>query len=104
MRHLFCAEGEAALAATMRARPLLAFDFDGTAPQHLGNLNCPLSVTRSACYFVVRCLTAPDLPSSGGAFAPVSVSAPEGSLVNARSPAAVAAGAGPGHPETGSCP
>jgi N-methylhydantoinase B len=70
----------------------IAFDFAGTARQHAGNLNCPLSVTRSACYFVVRCLTAPDLPSSGGAFAPVSVTAPEGCLVNARSPAAVAAG------------
>jgi N-methylhydantoinase B len=70
----------------------IAFDFAGTAPQHDGNLNCPLSVTRSACYFVVRCLTAPDLPSSSGAFAPVSVDAPEGSLVNARPPAAVAAG------------
>src|SRR5262245_19807291 len=70
----------------------ISFDFAGTAPQHSGNLNCPLSVTRSACYFVVRCLTAPDLPSSGGAFAPVSVDAPEGSLVNARAPAAVAAG------------
>jgi N-methylhydantoinase B len=70
----------------------ISFDFSGTAPQHPGNLNCPLSVTRSACYFVVRCLTAPDLPSSGGAFAPVSVTAPEGSLVNARPPAAVAAG------------
>ncbi|TMK76496.1 MAG: hydantoinase B/oxoprolinase family protein [Actinobacteria bacterium] len=70
----------------------IAFDFDGTAAQHEGNLNCPLSVTRSACYFVVRCLTAPDLPSSGGAFAPVAVNAPLGSLVNARPPAAVAAG------------
>jgi N-methylhydantoinase B len=70
----------------------IAFDFAGTAPQHDGNLNCPLAVTRSACYFVVRCLTAPDLPSSGGAFAPVSLSAPEGSLLNARPPAAVAAG------------
>jgi len=70
----------------------IAFDFADTAPQHSGNLNCPLSVTRSACYFVVRCLTAPDLPSSGGAFAPVTVSAPQGSLVNAGPPAAVAAG------------
>jgi N-methylhydantoinase B len=70
----------------------LEIDFLGTAPQHDGNLNCPLSVTRSACYFVVRCLTDPDVPASGGAFAPVGVRAPEGSLVNARSPAAVAAG------------
>ena len=67
-------------------------DFAGTAPQHAGNLNCPLAVTRSACFYVVRCLTAPDLPASGGAFEPVTVRAPEGCLVNARSPAAVAAG------------
>ena len=32
-------------------------DFTGTAPQHRGNLNCPLAVTRSACFFVVRVLT-----------------------------------------------
>jgi N-methylhydantoinase B len=70
----------------------IAIDFEGTAPQHAGNLNCPLAVTRSACFYVVRCLTAPDLPASGGAFAPVTVRAPEGCLVNARSPAAVAAG------------
>ena len=70
----------------------IRFDFAGTAPQHGGNLNCPVAVTRSACYFVVRCLTAPDLPASGGAFAPVTVDAPPGTLVNARSPAAVAAG------------
>jgi N-methylhydantoinase B len=49
-------------------------------------------VTRSACYFVVRCLTEPDLPASGGAFAPVTVTAPPGCLVNARPPAAVVAG------------
>jgi N-methylhydantoinase B len=70
----------------------LEIDFAGTAPQHEGNLNCPLAVTRSACYFVVRCLTDPDVPASGGAFVPVRVRAPEGSLVNARPPAAVAAG------------
>ena len=70
----------------------LELDFAGTAAQHDGNLNCPLAVTRSACYFVVRCLTDPDVPASGGAFVPVHVKAPEGSLVNARAPAAVAAG------------
>jgi N-methylhydantoinase B len=82
---------------TIRARVTVAgdrveIDFAGTDPQHAGNLNCPLPVTRSACYFVVRCLTDPDVPASGGAFAPVTVRAPEGSLVNARRPAAVAAG------------
>jgi N-methylhydantoinase B len=70
----------------------IGIDFAGTAPQHPGNLNCPLAVTRSAAYFVVRCLTDPDVPASGGAFAPVTVTAPEGSLVNAQPPAAVVAG------------
>jgi N-methylhydantoinase B len=84
-------ELELRVAATIEGDEL-ELDFTGTAAQHDGNLNCPLAVTRSACYFVVRCLTAPDLPSSGGAFAPVSVGAPRGSLVNALPPAAVAAG------------
>jgi N-methylhydantoinase B len=70
----------------------IRIDFAGTSAQHEGNLNCPLAVTRSACFYVVRCLTEPDLPASGGAFAPVAVTAPEGSLVNARAPAAVVAG------------
>jgi len=79
-------------AAVMIAGDTIEIDFDGTAPQHSGNLNCPLSVTRSACFYVVRCVTAPDLPASGGAFTPVTVRAPAGCLVNARPPAAVAAG------------
>src|SRR5436309_1256205 len=70
----------------------IEIDFAGTSPQYEGNLNCPLAVTRSACYFVVRCLTEPDLPSSGGAYAPVRVTAPQGSLVHAGPPAAVVAG------------
>ena len=85
--------GELAIRATVTVtRNELEIDFEGTAPQHDGNLNCPLAVTRSACYFVVRCLTDPDVPASGGAFAPVQVRAPEGCLVNAVPPAAVAAG------------
>ncbi|HWB56687.1 MAG TPA: hydantoinase B/oxoprolinase family protein [Gaiellaceae bacterium] len=79
-------------AAVTIAGEEIEIDFAGTDPQHSGNLNCPLAVTRSAAYFVVRCLTDPDVPASGGAFAPVSVTAPAGSLVNARPPAAVAAG------------
>jgi N-methylhydantoinase B len=86
-------EGELELrAAVTVAGDELEVDFAGTAPQHDGNLNCPLSVTRSATYFVVRCLTDPDVPASAGAFAPVRIRAPEGSLVNARPGAAVAGG------------
>jgi len=86
-------EGDLALrAAVTIAGEEIEIEFAGSAPQHTGNLNCPLAVTRSAAFFVVRCVTDPDVPASGGAFAPVTVKAPEGSLVNARSPAAVAAG------------
>jgi N-methylhydantoinase B len=67
-------------------------DFTGTSTQHEGNLNCPLSVAKSACFYVVRVLVDPDVPASGGAFAPVTVTAPPGCLVNALPPAAVAAG------------
>jgi N-methylhydantoinase B len=86
-------EGDLRIQATVTIRgDEVELDFAGTAPQHGGNLNCPLAVTRSACYFVVRCLADPDVPASGGAFSPVHVRAPEGSLVHARPPAAVAAG------------
>jgi len=67
-------------------------DFEGTSPQEEGNLNCPMPVTRAACYFVLRAVTDPDIPANAGAMAPVHISAPEGCLVNAGPPAAVAAG------------
>jgi N-methylhydantoinase B len=70
----------------------LSLDFSGTDPQLEGNLNCPLPVTLSAVYFAVRVLTDPEAPPSAGAYRPISVVAPEGSLLNARYPAAVAAG------------
>ena len=59
----------------------IVLDFEGSAGQHPGNLNCPLAVTHSACYFAVRVLTDPDMPPNAGAYRPI-----------ARRPAAVAAG------------
>ncbi len=79
------------LTATVAGERLL-LDFSGSAAQHDGNLNCPLAVTRSACWFAVRVLTDADIPPCTGAYRPIEVRAPEGSLLNARSPAAVAAG------------
>jgi N-methylhydantoinase B len=70
----------------------LSLDFAGSAPQHEGNLNCPLAVTRSACLFAVRVLTDPDIPPSAGAYRPIAVLAPVGTVLNARPGAAVAAG------------
>ncbi len=70
----------------------LTVDFEGTAGQVEGNVNCPLAVTRSACYFALRVLLPGDVPANAGTYAPLSIRAPEGSLVNARRPAAVVAG------------
>ena len=56
----------------------LEVDFAGSDPQSDGNLNCPLSVTKSAVYYVVRVLTDPDIPPSAGAYRPVHVTAPPG--------------------------
>jgi N-methylhydantoinase B len=67
-------------------------DFAGSAAQVAGNLNCPLPVTRAATLFAVRTLTDPDAPASAGAFRPVAIAAPPGSVLNARPGAAVVAG------------
>jgi N-methylhydantoinase B len=82
---------EIVLRATV-AGDRLTLDFSGTVPQHDGNLNCPLAVTRSACYFAIRVLTDPDIPPSAGAYRPIEVIAAEGCLLNARAPAAVVGG------------
>jgi len=79
------------VAVTVRGDSVIV-DFTGTDEQGPGNCNCPLAVTRSAVYFVIRCLTDPDIPASSGAFTPVEIVAPDGCLVNARFPAAVAGG------------
>ncbi|MGH2750316.1 MAG: hydantoinase B/oxoprolinase family protein [Actinomycetota bacterium] len=70
----------------------LTIDFEGTADAVAGNVNCPLSVTRSACYFALRVLLATDVPANAGVLLPVEISARKGSVVNAQPPSAVVAG------------
>ncbi|MFB6068776.1 MAG: hydantoinase B/oxoprolinase family protein [Halobacterium sp.] len=70
----------------------VAVDFAGTAPQVDGNVNAPLAVAKSAVYFVVRSVTDPEIPPNEGAYQPVTVTAPEGTVVNPRPPAAVVGG------------
>ena len=67
-------------------------DFAGTADQVAGNMNAPLSVATSATYFVVRAVTDPEIQPNQGCYDPVSVVAPEGSLLNPTPPAAVVGG------------
>lgn len=70
----------------------LHLDFAGTAPATEGNVNCPLAVAKSAALFVARCLMPEDVPTNGGVARCITVTAPEGCLVNAQAPHAVAAG------------
>jgi N-methylhydantoinase B len=70
----------------------MSIDFSGTSDAVAGNVNCPMSVTRSACYFALRVLLPDDVPANSGTYAPIRISAPENSLVNARRPSAVVAG------------
>jgi N-methylhydantoinase B len=86
-------EGDIRLRVTATVRgELLELDFGGSAEQVAGNLNCPLSVTKAACFYAVRVICDPDGPPSAGAWRPVTVTAPEGSLLHARPPAAVVGG------------
>jgi N-methylhydantoinase B len=70
----------------------VSIDFAGTSPQRRGGINAVYAITLSAVYYVFRALIGLDIPSNSGCLAPIRVVAPEGSLVNARPPAAVAAG------------
>ncbi|SIR85210.1 N-methylhydantoinase B [Haladaptatus litoreus] len=67
-------------------------DFAGTAEQVAGNVNAPLAVAKSAVYFVIRCVTDPEIPPNQGCYDPISVAVPEGSLLNPRPPSAVVGG------------
>jgi N-methylhydantoinase B len=64
-------------------------DFAGTDPQVAGAANAAFSHAACVAYYCVRCVTDPSLPNNAGCFRPISVSLPEGSLVNPKHPAAV---------------
>jgi len=55
-------------------------------------MNAVFAITYSATYYVFRCLLPEDAPANAGLMRPVTVSAPDRSIVNASFPAAVAAG------------
>ncbi|MDP9495896.1 MAG: hydantoinase B/oxoprolinase family protein [Actinomycetota bacterium] len=70
----------------------LTADFSGSDEQVASNFNAVEAVTRSCLYYAVRVATDPTIPANGGCYRPLALVAPEGSIVNARFPAAVAAG------------
>lgn len=76
------------VAVTIRDREIIV-DFTGTGAQMKGSLNCTKSVTTACVYYAVKAMTDHEIPSNSGAFRPVSVIAPKGSVVNPNFPAAV---------------
>jgi N-methylhydantoinase B len=80
-----------AVAVTIAGKTALV-DFTGSDPQVGGAINAVEAITFSACFYVFRCLLAEDVPATAGLMRPIRVIAPEGTVVNARSPAAVAGG------------
>jgi len=67
-------------------------DFAGSSPACRGSVNAVMAITTSAVFYVFRCLVGEDIPACAGLLDPIEVRAPEGSVVNARPPSAVAAG------------
>ena len=72
-------------------------DFAGTSPASSHGINVVLNYTLAYTAFGVKCLIAPDVPNNAGSLAPVTVSAPEGCLLNVRRPFPVAARHTVGH-------
>lgn len=71
---------------------MMSVDFSGSDPQVEGAVNAVAAITYSACFYVFRCLLEEDVPATAGLMRPIEVFAPEGTVVNAKIPAAVAGG------------
>ncbi len=70
----------------------VSFDFSGTDSQRAAPMNCNLTQTFTACVYVLKCLTDPDIPLNEGFYRPIEVIAPEGTAVNALHPTAIVGG------------
>ena len=64
-------------------------NFRGTSPQVSGPVNSTIGVTSACAYYVVKALLDPDVPPNDGAYRPIHVYADQGTVVNAKFPAAV---------------
>ncbi len=81
------------IAVAIRVRGSRAVvDFSGSASQCAGSVNAVAAIAYSAVFYVFRCLLEEQVPATAGLMQPIRVIAPEGTIVNARPPAAVAGG------------
>ncbi|UCC48676.1 MAG: hydantoinase B/oxoprolinase family protein [Gemmatimonadota bacterium] len=90
-----CGPIRIAVAVRVRGQEMRV-DFTGSAPQCAGNINAVAAITESAVRYVLRCIAeailGASLPAGGGAMPAVTIATQPGTIVNARPPAAVAAG------------
>lgn len=88
-----CSQAPAVIRVAIRIEDEeVTVDFSGTDAQRPGSINAVYPVTLSAVAYVFRCVLGLDIPANSGCLRPIRIIAPEGTLVNARRPAAVAAG------------
>jgi N-methylhydantoinase B len=81
------------IAVTIRVRGERAeVDFAGSDPECEGSVNAVAAIAESAVFYVFRCLLDEQVPATSGLMRPIRVIAPEGTIVNARPPRAVAGG------------
>lgn len=66
-------------------------DYAGSSPQTQRGMNVVLNYTAAYTVYGLKCAIAPEMPNNEGSFVPLHVTAPEGSILNPRFPAAVAA-------------
>jgi len=83
------------IAVTLQVNPeaaQIAIDFTGSSAQVHGSVNAVRSITLSACFYILRCLLQEDAPATAGILRPLTLITPEGTIVNALPPSAVAGG------------
>ncbi|QJW90620.1 hydantoinase B/oxoprolinase family protein [Spirosoma taeanense] len=66
---------------------VISVDYDGTSGVHSLAINAVLNYTYAYTAYAIKCVFSPEVPSNEGAFRPIRVTAPQGSILNARRPA-----------------
>ncbi|WP_420393164.1 hydantoinase B/oxoprolinase family protein [Acuticoccus sp.] len=75
----------------------ITVDFAGTSPAQPRAINCVYAYTFAMTAYALKCLLVPDVPNNEGMYRPLTVTAPEGSILNPRFPAAVGGRSSTGH-------
>jgi N-methylhydantoinase B len=84
------------IALTVKDGAIIA-DYAGSSPQQPRAINCPLTYTNAMTAYAVKCALLPSLPNNEGMFRPITVTAPEGTLLNPKPPIAVGGRMASGH-------